>query len=290
MKWVIILASLLVFLAACQQAAQIDDGSIDEHMGCQETDIIDGTCSLADEGNKNLDLFSGIGDFQVVVTDVEYTEGAMGFYAVPSAEGVYPGVIMIHEWWGLNDNIKDMARLLANEGYGVMAVDLYNGEVAEDSSRAGTLAGAVRNNPEAAIENMREAANFLRGLAEVDSERIASMGWCFGGGQSLNLALSGENLIAIIIYYGSLTSDEEALSVIKQPILGIFGEDDTSITVDSVRAFEEAINNLGIENEIHIYPGVGHAFANPSGTSYAPDETLDAWDKTLSFLEVHLKA
>jgi carboxymethylenebutenolidase len=149
------------------------------------------------------------------------------------------------------------------------------------------LSSSVRNNPEEAVANMQGAVNYLGSLENVNSSRIASLGWCFGGGQSLQLALNSEEhpLAATVIYYGNLVNGTESLSKIKWPVLGIFGDQDQSIPVDSVMQFEQALNEIGITNEIYIYPGVGHAFANPSGDNYAPKETADAWKKTLVFLE-----
>ena len=222
---------------------------------------------------------------------VNYYDSASGYLVYPvlnpnNNTQKLPAVVMIHEWWGLNDNIKDMANMLAKEGYVVLAVDLY-GEVATDPGRAMELSSSVRNNPEEAVANMQGAVNYLGSLENVNSSRIASLGWCFGGGQSLQLALNSEEhpLAATVIYYGNLVNDRESLSKIKWPVLGIFGDQDQSIPVDSVMQFEQALNEIGITNEIYIYPGVGHAFANPSGDNYAPKETADAWKKTLVFLE-----
>jgi carboxymethylenebutenolidase len=201
-----------------------------------------------------------------------------------------PAVVMIHEWWGLNDNIKDMANELASEGYVVLAADLYNGEVATTPDKAMQLVGTVRENPEQAISNLQSAVQYLASLPNVNSSRIASLGWCFGGGQSLQLALNSEQnpLAATLIYYGNLVNDTNELSKINWPVLGIFGNQDQSIPVESVNAFEQALNEIGITNEIYIYPGVGHAFANPSGDNYAPAETADAWEKTLAFLKKYV--
>jgi len=222
---------------------------------------------------------------------VNYYDSASGYLVYPvlnpnNNTQKLPAVVMIHEWWGLNDNIKDMANMLAKEGYVVLAVDLY-GEVATDPGRAMELSSSVRNNPEEAVANMQGAVNYLGSLENVNSSRIASLGWCFGGGQSLQLALNSEEhpLAATVIYYGNLVNGTESLSKIKWPVLGIFGDQDQSIPVDSVMQFEQALNEIGITNEIYIYPGVGHAFANPSGDNYAPKETADAWKKTLAFLE-----
>ena len=198
-----------------------------------------------------------------------------------------PAVVMIHENRGLNDTINDKADLLSRQGYVVLAVDLFEGKVTADPNRAMELSSVVRNNPDIAIENMKSAVRYLTSLENVNGSRIASLGWCFGGGQSLQLALNSEDhpLAATIIYYGNLVNDTAALSKIKWPVLGIFGDQDQAIPVDSVMQFQQALNEIGVTNEIYIYPGVGHAFANPSGDNYAPQETADAWKKTMEFLD-----
>jgi carboxymethylenebutenolidase len=201
-----------------------------------------------------------------------------------------PAVVMIHENKGLNDNIKNMANLLAKEGYVILAVDLFNGEVTTDQKRASELTQSIRDNPDAAITNLQSAVKYLSSLPNVNPEKIASLGWCFGGQQSLQLALNSEDhpLAATVIYYGRLVTEPETLSKIKWPVLGIFGDQDQSIPVTTVEQFEEALTKNGITNEIYIYKGVGHAFANPSGDNYAPNETKGAWQKTLSFLNKYL--
>ena len=237
---------------------------------------------------KNVDILKNGDTSEIVTENINYFENSFGFLAKPKKEGVYPAVVMIHEWWGLNDNIKEMARSLAAEGYVVLAVDLFDGKVGKDANEARELSSKVRNNHIVAINNMKAAVQYLKNLDNVDDDKIASMGWCFGGGMSLQLSLN-EKLAATIIYYGNLETDPAKLSFIKWPVLGIFGSLDTSIPVDSVKKFETAIDGLGIENEIYIYEGVGHAFANPSGANYAPNETKDAWEKTLNFLNKNLK-
>ena len=115
-----------------------------------------------------------------------------------------------------------------------------------------------------------------------------SIGWCFGGGQSLNLALNNQDMDATVIYYGSLVTEQEALSSISWPVLGVFAGLDQGIPVESVNDFESSLNELDITNEIYIYEEVDHAFANPSGERYAPEESKDAWQVTLKFLESNL--
>ncbi|MBA3750647.1 MAG: dienelactone hydrolase family protein [Nitrosopumilus sp.] len=226
---------------------------------------------------------------------VNYHDNTTGYLAYPSTiqgneEKKLPAVVMIHENKGLNDYIKDSANILAQQGYVVLAVDLFNGEVTSDQNRSRELTSIIRDNPDVALENMKSAVSYLGTLENVNASRLASLGWCFGGAQSLQLALNSEEnpLAASIIYYGRLTNDTQALSNIKGPILGIFGGEDQSISNDSVKQFEQDLNNLGITNEVYIYPNVGHAFANPSNDNYAPNETADAWKNTLEFLKKHV--
>ncbi|MCC2647931.1 MAG: uncharacterized protein K0S67_53 [Nitrososphaeraceae archaeon] len=238
--------------------------------------------------NQSINYFDGSSGY-LVYADTTNATSASGQQQQQQQQKL-PAVVMIHEWWGLNDNIKDMADELASEGYVVLAADLYNGEVATTPDKAMQLVGTVRENPEQAISNLQSAVQYLASLPNVNSSRIASLGWCFGGGQSLQLALNSEQnpLAATVIYYGNLVNDTNELSKINWPVLGIFGDQDQSIPVESVNAFEQALNETGITNEIYIYPGVGHAFANPSGDNYAPAETVDAWEKTLAFLKKYV--
>ena len=231
---------------------------------------------------------------------VNYFDQANGYLVYPTftkenkssnnKNDTLPAVIMIHENKGLNDNIKKMANLLARNGYVVLAVDLFKGEVTTDRNRSSELSQYVRDNQHIATANLKSAVKYLSSLPNVNPEKVVSLGWCFGGGQSLELALNSQDypLAATIIYYGRLLTDKSSLANIKWPVLGIFGDQDKSIPVDSVKAFEMSLNSNGIPNEIYIYKGVGHAFANPSGENYAPRETQDAWQKTLAFLEKYV--
>ena len=231
---------------------------------------------------------------------VNYFDQASGYLVYPALtkgnrdsnnkNDTLPAVIMIHENKGLNDNIKKMANLLARNGYVVLAVDLFKGEVTTDRNRSSELSQYVRDNQDIATANLKSAVRYLSSLPNVNPEKIVSLGWCFGGGESLQLALNSQDhpLAATIVYYGRLLTDNASVANIKWPVLGIFGDQDKSISVDSVKAFEMALNSNGIPNEIYIYKGVGHAFANPSGENYAPKETQDAWQKTLAFLEKHV--
>ena len=222
---------------------------------------------------------------------VNYFDSASGYLVYPSVASSSEkllGVIMIHENRGLNDNIINMANTLAREGYAVLAVDLFKGQVAQTSQQAQQLAGSARSNSALTISNLQAAVKYVSSLPFVNGSKIASIGWCFGGGQSLQLALHSQQhpLVATILYYGTpLVTDKQELSKIKWPVLGIFGDKDQAIPLPNIQQFKAALDASSIPNEIHIYKGLGHAFANPSGANYAPKETVDAWQKTLEFLK-----
>jgi carboxymethylenebutenolidase len=220
--------------------------------------------------------------YEVLSSEVNYFENRTGFYAEPKTPGDYPGIIMIHEWWGLNDHIKESAKTLSAQGYRVLAVDLF-GSVA--ATPVGAIAQTKGLDQEKAIENMKAAKKFLSSKGSI---KIGSLGWCFGGAQSLQIAVN-EKLDATVIYYGDLIEDKEKLKKINSPVLGIFGATDAIIPVEKVNLFGTNLKELNIQNEIKIYDGVGHAFANPTGLSFAPNETKDAWIKTLDFLNKNLK-
>lgn len=200
-----------------------------------------------------------------------------------------PAIIVIHEWWGLNDGVRAMADRIAGQGYIVLAVDLFGGATAGDPSGARELMLGVVEDPEPANENIRQAFRFVRDTAGAPS--VASLGWCFGGGWSLNTALLfPEELDAAVIYYGQVTDDEERLRPLGAPILGLFAENDRGIPVESVRAFEASLGRLRKDFDIRIYPDVGHAFANPSGRNYDEAAATDAWSVAMEFLGRHLVA
>jgi carboxymethylenebutenolidase len=213
-----------------------------------------------------------------------------GHFAFPSDMiEPLPAVIMIHEWWGLNDNIRAMADKLAAEGYIVLAVDLFGGDVATDPGAARQLMLQAVENRDSLTSNIEQAYNFVSKIA--GAPRVASLGWCFGGGWSLNTAmLYPGDLDAAVIYYGQVTDDETRLSPLEVPILGLFGSEDRGIKVESVRRFEAALERLGKDYEVHVYEGAGHAFANPSGNNFNAEYADDAWNRTLDFLRRNLAA
>jgi carboxymethylenebutenolidase len=211
-----------------------------------------------------------------------------GYLARPvGAEGSIPGVIVIHEWWGLNDNIRSMAEQLAGEGYRALAVDLYGGASASTPEEAQNLMRASIAKREELTENVKQAYAYLSDRGQ----KVGTIGWCFGGGWSLATALAlPEDIDATVIYYGRLVTDSGELQKLRMPIMGFFGAEDQGIPVESVKAFESALKELGKNASIDIYEGADHAFANPSGQNYQPEPAKDAWQKTLAFFEEHLKS
>jgi carboxymethylenebutenolidase len=209
------------------------------------------------------------------------------FLARPTGNGSYPALVVIHEWWGLNDWVKNNAREFAEKGYVAVAVDLYRGKAAEDPGLAHELSRALP--ADRAVQDMKAAIDYLRMQPFVTDSKIGSIGWCMGGGYSLQLALHADTA-ATVIAYGRLVTDAGEIGKIDSPVLGIFGALDRGIPVDDVRAFENALNRQGKPNEIVVYEGVGHAFMNPGNSrGYNEDATKMAWEKIYGFLDDTLK-
>jgi carboxymethylenebutenolidase len=215
-----------------------------------------------------------------------------GFLAKPkggqSAQGPLPAVIVIQEWWGLNDNIRQMAKRLAGEGYTALAVDLYGGQVASDPGQAQKLMQAVMQDRAAGEENLRQAYSYLE--TKQKAPKIGVIGWCFGGGWSLATALMlPDKIDATVIYYGHLETDKEKLGKLGMPVLAFFGGKDKSMPVATVRQFETAMKELKKPVEVHVYDEADHAFANPSGGNYNEPAAKDSWQRTTAFFAKHLK-
>ena len=223
-----------------------------------------------------------------------------GYYAAPeaadslrsarglSADAPLPGVVLIHEWWGLNDNIRAMADRLAAEGYQVLAVDLYEGEVADTPDGASSLMEEAMGRGEALSRHLESARTFM--IEEQGVPQIGVMGWCFGGYWSLQAALNAPSgWDGTVIYYGNVgNASADAVAALEMPVLGIFGGDDSSIPTENVETFADQLRDGGVNADIRIYEGAGHAFANPTGSNYVPEAGTDAWARTLDFLQTTL--
>ena len=212
-----------------------------------------------------------------------------GYLARPVGAGPgTPGLIVIHEWWGLNDNVRQTAERLAGEGYVALAVDLYNGESASIPKEAIKLMTGLMSNSEQGDENLRLAYTYLE--QELGAPRIGSIGWCLGGRWSLRTAVVlPDRLDAAVIYYGTVTTEEAELSPLKMPVLGNFAEKDPIIPRESVEQFAATMERLGKEVDVKIYAGAKYAFANPSGLAYNAEAADDAWLRSTVFLREHLQ-
>jgi len=212
-----------------------------------------------------------------------------GYLALPKGGGTHPAVIVIHEWWGLNDWVKEQADSLAAHGYTAFAVDLYKGQVAKDAETAHQYMSGLSEDE--AIATLRRAGEFLRGRSDVRAQAIGVIGWCMGGRYSIRLAAADPGIRACVMYYGAPITDEAAIKGIQAPILGSFGAEDKGPTPDQVKAFEKALAAAGKKADMKIYPGAGHAFANVNNPwgGYREDAAKDAWGRTLAFFERHLK-
>lgn len=215
-----------------------------------------------------------------------------GYMARPSAhdtldgEEALPGVVVVHEWWGLNDNIKAMTRRLAGQGYTALAVDLYGDRVAQESSDARQLVEEAMQDRGALLANIEAAIGYLD---ERGSDRVAILGWCFGGTVTMSSVVAlDDRLEAAVIYYGQPVTSRQTLSTVETPILAFFGGQDSSIPADSARVFKEILEETNANSSVYLYDEAGHAFANPSGRNYVPEAAADAWVKTIDFLRDEL--
>ncbi|HYW49260.1 MAG TPA: dienelactone hydrolase family protein [Gemmatimonadaceae bacterium] len=197
-----------------------------------------------------------------------------------------PAIIVVHEWWGLNDNIKAVVDRYAGEGYTVLAVDMF-GRVATTPDTAMMLYQAAMKDVAAGEQNVAQAIAYLK---KQGAKSIGVVGYCFGGHWSLRTGLVGGNDVnAVVIYYGAPITDRKQLARLKAPVLGLYGALDTGIPVDSVRAMERNIKGSGRNVDVTVYPNANHAFANASGQAYNAAAANDAWQKSLAFFRKNLK-
>ena len=227
----------------------------------------------------------------VTTQTVSYKSGdetVSGYLALPAGRGRHPGLVVIHEWWGLNDQIKDEARKFAAEGYVALAVDLYRGKVATTAEEAHEL---MRGEPDdRGLRDLEAAFAYLSARHDVKADKIGSVGWCMGGGWSIKLAMSEPKLAACAVNYGSLPTDPANIEKIKAPVLGNFGADDRGITPDPVHAFDAKMKAAGKSCDVKIYDGAGHAFENPNNKDgYRPVATADAWARMSAFFKKTLQ-
>ena len=215
-------------------------------------------------------------------------DSVSAFLALPKGNRPSAAIVLIHEWWGLNVWVKANARRFADSGYVALAVDLYRGRVATSADEAHELSRGLPD--DRAIRDLISAVEYLRSRGDVKKDDIGVIGWCMGGGYSLQSAINIPHLAAAIVCYGRLVTDTTLVKKIGSPILGIFGEEDRGIPPSSVHDFERTAKALGKSVSAHVYPGAGHAFMNENNKGgYRSEATKDAWQKIFSFLASTLR-
>lgn len=212
-----------------------------------------------------------------------------GYFVFPSDMiEPLPAIILLHEWWGLNDTMREWADQLAAEGYIVLAVDLYQGKTASSPAAARELMTQIVENPEAAEINIRSAYEFVTETA--GAPRTGVVGWGLGGTWSLNTAmLFPDELDAAVVYYGQVISDEDKLRPVDAPLLAFFGGKDRTVSSESVENFDASLQRLRKNFEIETYPGVGTGFSNPTNNNFDRKAADDSWGRMLEFLKLHLR-
>ena len=211
----------------------------------------------------------------------------VGFRSRPkNARKDAPGIVVVHEWWGLNDNIRAATERLAGEGYVALAVDLYGGKVGTTPDSAMALMRVASANVEGNRANLSAAIDYLRAQG---AKKVGTIGWCFGGRWSLQAGLvGGPRVQAVVMFYGQPITDPTVLQQLQAPLLGLFGSQDTGIPVDSVKAMAAALDKLG-RTETMLFFDAGHGFANPSGKNYNAAAAEAGWRRSTEFLAHYLK-
>ncbi|MFI5370333.1 MAG: dienelactone hydrolase family protein [Candidatus Eisenbacteria bacterium] len=209
------------------------------------------------------------------------------FIAYPPGSAAAPGVVVAFEWWGLNMQIRNLARRLAREGgYVVIVPDLYHGKVAGDPEEAHVLMRGLET--PVADADCAAAAAYLRGDPRVKG-RVGVMGFCMGGGVALDYGIHDSTLAAVVMFYGSPNTDSEQLAKLRAPVLAHFGLKDEGIPQTKIDQFTTAMQQAGRELKVYTYPAAGHAFMNDARPSYQPESARQAWARTLDFLQHQLR-
>ena len=213
--------------------------------------------------------------------------GTGAFVAWPAGKGAAPAVIVIHEWWGLNAQIREVARRLARQGYVAIVPDLYHGKVADDPELAHTLSRGL--DEDLAEADLDAALGWLRAERRTAKSKAGVVGFCMGGRLSELLALRQPGMAAAVMFYGLPEANPQKLAALRVPLQGHFGAEDQGITPETVVAFRTALKTAGKNAEIFIYAGAGHAFMNESRPSYHAEAARPAWERTLAFFKKNLR-
>ncbi len=214
--------------------------------------------------------------------------GTTAFVAWPTSRNKAPAIVVVFEWWGLNDQIRGVARRLAREGYVAIVPDLYHGQVASDPELAHELSRKLEDEP--AYADLDAAIDWLRQQPATAKSRMGVMGFSMGGGLSEGLALRRADLSAAVMFYGTPETNPEAIKRLGAPLLAHFGAADRGIPPSRADDLRKALKDAGKTGEVYVYPGAGHAFMNETRPSYHADAARQAWSRTLAFLQHNLKS
>jgi len=204
----------------------------------------------------------------------------MGYLAKPQDAGPHPGVIVIQEWWGLDDHIKDVAERFAREGFVALAPDLYHGSFATEPDEARKL--AMNMNREQAVKDLLGAVQHLQGMDEVQPKKFGCIGFCMGGSLTLALAAASPDIAAAAPFYAGMQPPADQLARINAEMFCAFGADDTGIPIENVRKFEGALASTNRTAVVKVYDGAPHSFFNDTRPSYRAEAADDAWNNALA--------
>jgi carboxymethylenebutenolidase len=213
--------------------------------------------------------------------------GADAFVAWPSGKAAAPGIVVVQEWWGLNAQIRDVARRLAKEGYVAIVPDLYHGKVTTDPEQAHVLLRGLES--DVALRDLGNAVTWLRAEPRVGKKRIGVVGFCMGGGLAQALALNNSEISAVVMFYGLTATDAKSLAALHGPLQGHFGELDDGIPIAKVEELRAGLKQAGKSGEVYLYSGAGHAFMNDTRPSYHPDAARQGWARMLAFFQKNLR-
>ena len=279
------LPALVALLAACAPAG--DDAGADTAAGADQAEPRIAVAPTA-EGVLPAAITGQGGPLGGM--PLQYVQGdtlTTGYLAVPEGEGPFPALVIIHEWNGLTDRVRQVADDFAREGYITLAADLFRGQVGSNPQENQVLMAEAEPN---VISNLNAAVRYLKGRDDVTG-RVGAMGWCYGGGVALSFGLDGENHEATAIFYGRLVEDPEVLARMDHEVYGTFARLDPGPAPESVERFEAALRSAGIENDLHIYDDVGHGFwlrvDQEPEVRTAP--ATDAWERLKAYLERTLR-
>ncbi len=260
----------------------------DSANGTDSADGADDATTASDPAQELPSAITGNGG-DLEGTNLQYVDGddlTTGYLAVPDGDGPFPALIIIHEWNGLQDRVRQLADDFADEGYVTLAADLFQGRTGSNPQENMALVREAQADQPAMIANLNAAVAYLRGRSDVTG-RVGAMGWCFGGGVALSFGLDGENHEATAIFYGRLVDDPEVVARMDHEIYGTFAALDNGPSPESVAAFEAALRAAGVENDLHIYDDVDHGFwlrvdQDPEVRA-AP--AADAWQRLKAYLQ-----